>query len=428
MSESAKLIYNNQTFELPIIIGTENEPAIDIRKLRDTTGLVTFDDGYKNTGATESQITFIDGEKGILHYRGYAIDELAEKAEFLEVAYLLIYGHLPNQAEYADWKNKMIRQSLVHEDVKKVFDAYPTGAHPMGQLMTMMSMMSSFYPNNQDPHNTEEDKNLTIARMMAKMPNLCAMMYKKRIGHPVMYPNNNLGYIENYLRMTFGNPCEDFHVDPVVVSAMNKLLILHADHEQNCSTSTVRMVGSAHTNLWATIAAGISALWGPLHGGANQEVLEMLQDIKNSGNSPKEYVEKVKNKVAGVRLMGFGHRVYKNFDPRAKIIKKACDDILSKLGVNDPLLEIAKELEQIALSDSYFVERKLYPNVDFYSGIIYRALGYPNEMFTVLFALGRLPGWIAQWKEMIESKAPISRPRQIYTGATPRAYVEISKR
>jgi citrate synthase len=428
MSESAKLIYNNQTFELPIIIGTENEPAIDIRKLRDTTGLVTFDDGYKNTGATESQITFIDGEKGILHYRGYAIDELAEKAEFLEVAYLLIYGHLPNQAEYSDWKNKMIRHSLVHEDVKKVFDAYPTGAHPMGQLMTMMSMMSSFYPNNQDPHNTEEDKNLTIARMMAKMPNLCAMMYKKRIGHPVMYPNNNLGYIENYLRMTFGNPCEDFHVDPVVVSAMNKLLILHADHEQNCSTSTVRIVGSAHTNLWATIAAGISALWGPLHGGANQEVLEMLQDIKNSGNSPKEYVEKVKNKVAGVRLMGFGHRVYKNFDPRAKIIKKACDDILSKLGVNDPLLEIAKELEQIALSDSYFVERKLYPNVDFYSGIIYRALGYPNEMFTVLFALGRLPGWIAQWKEMIESKAPISRPRQIYTGATPRAYVEISKR
>jgi citrate synthase len=428
MSDSAKLIYNNQTFELPVIIGTENEPAIDIRKLRDTTGLVTFDDGYKNTGATESKITFIDGEKGILHYRGYAIDELAEKAEFLEVAYLLIYGHLPNQAEYSDWKNKMIRHSLVHEDVKKVFDAYPTGAHPMGQLMTMMSMMSSFYPNNQDPHNTEEDKNLTIARMMAKMPNLCAMMYKKRIGHPVMYPNNNLGYIENYLRMTFGNPCEDFHVDPVVVSAMNKLLILHADHEQNCSTSTVRMVGSAHTNLWATIAAGISALWGPLHGGANQEVLEMLQDIKNSGNSPKEYVEKVKNKVAGVRLMGFGHRVYKNFDPRAKIIKKACDDILNKLGVNDPLLEIAKELEQIALSDSYFVERKLYPNVDFYSGIIYRALGYPNEMFTVLFALGRLPGWIAQWKEMIESKAPISRPRQIYTGATPRAYVEISKR
>jgi citrate synthase len=316
----------------------------------------------------------------------------------------------------------------VHEDVKKVFDAYPTGAHPMGQLMTMMSMMSSFYPNNQDPHSTEEDRNLTITRLMAKMPNLCAMMFKKRIGHPVMYPNNSLGYIDNYLSMTFGNPCEEYKVDPVVVSAMNKLLILHADHEQNCSTSTVRMVGSAHTNLWATIASGIAALWGPLHGGANQEVLEMLQEIKDSGNSPKEFVDKVKNKVAGVRLMGFGHRVYKNFDPRAKIIKKACDDILNKLGVNDPLLDIAKELEQIALSDSYFVERKLYPNVDFYSGIIYRALGYPTDMFTVLFALGRLPGWISQWKEMIESKAPISRPRQIYTGETPRAYVPLKDR
>jgi citrate synthase len=428
MSETAKLVYRDQTIELPVIVGTEKEPAIDIRKLRDTTGLVTFDDGYKNTGATESKITFIDGDEGILHYRGYAIEELAEKAEFLEVAYLLIYGHLPTEAEYSDWKSKMIRHSLVHEDVKKVFDAYPTGAHPMGQLMTMMSMMSSFYPNNQDPHSTEEDRNLTITRLMAKMPNLCAMMFKKRIGHPVMYPNNSLGYIENYLSMTFGNPCEEYKIDPIVVSAMNKLLILHADHEQNCSTSTVRMVGSAHTNLWATIASGIAALWGPLHGGANQEVLEMLQEIKDSGNSPKEFVDKVKNKVAGVRLMGFGHRVYKNFDPRAKIIKKACDDILSKLGVNDPLLEIAKELEQIALSDSYFVERKLYPNVDFYSGIIYRALGYPTDMFTVLFALGRLPGWISQWKEMIESKAPISRPRQIYTGETPRAYVPLKDR
>jgi citrate synthase len=428
MSETAKLVYRDQTIELPVIVGTENEPAIDIRKLRDTTGLVTFDEGYKNTGATESKITFIDGDEGILHYRGYAIEELAEKAEFLEVAYLLIYGHLPNEAEYSDWKSKMIRHSLVHEDVKKVFDAYPTGAHPMGQLMTMMSMMSSFYPNNQDPHSTEEDRNLTITRLMAKMPNLCAMMFKKRIGHPVMYPNNSLGYIDNYLSMTFGNPCEEYKVDPVVVSAMNKLLILHADHELNCSTSTVRMVGSAHTNLWATIASGIAALWGPLHGGANQEVLEMLQEIKDSGNSPKEFVDKVKNKVAGVRLMGFGHRVYKNFDPRAKIIKKACDDILNKLGVNDPLLDIAKELEQIALSDSYFVERKLYPNVDFYSGIIYRALGYPTDMFTVLFALGRLPGWISQWKEMIESKAPISRPRQIYTGETPRAYVPLKDR
>ena len=428
MSNTAKLNYNGQEIELPIITGTENESALDIRKLRDTTGLITFDEGYKNTGSTTSKITFIDGDLGILHYRVYSIEEIAEKAEFLEVAYLLIYGKLPNAVEYAEWKSQMTRHSLVHEDVKKVFDAYPTGAHPMGQLMTMMSMMSSFYPNVHDPHNTEEDRNLTIVRIMAKMPNLCAMMYKKRIGHAVMYPKNNLSYIDNYLQMTFGNPCEDYEVDPVVSSALNKLLILHADHEQNCSASTVRMVGSAHTNLWATIAAGIAALWGPLHGGANQEVLEMLQEIKDSGFSPKQYVEKVKNKEAGVRLMGFGHRVYKNFDPRAKIIKKAADDVLKKLGVVDPLLDIALELENMALSDSYFVERKLYPNVDFYSGIIYRALGYPSEMFTVLFALGRLPGWVSQWKEMIEQKQPISRPRQIYTGETPRPFVDIKNR
>lgn len=428
MSNVAKLEYNGQTYELPIITGTENESAIDIRKLRDTTGLVTFDEGYKNTGSTTSKITFIDGDKGILHYRGYAIEEIAEKAEFLEVAYLLIHGKLPNEAEYTDWKKQITRHSLVHEDVKKVFDAYPTGAHPMGQLMTMVGMMSSFYPHNQDPHSTEEDRDLTIVRVMAKMPNLCAMMYKKRIGHPVMYPSNHIEYVSDYLTMTFGNPCEAYKVDPIIASALNKLLILHADHEQNCSASTVRMVGSAHTNLWATIAAGIAALWGPLHGGANQEVLEMLQEIKDSGFSPKQYVEKVKNKEAGVRLMGFGHRVYKNFDPRAKIIKKSADEVLKKLGVTDPLLDIALELEGIALSDSYFVDRKLYPNVDFYSGIIYRALGYPSEMFTVLFALGRLPGWVAQWKEMIEEKQPISRPRQIYIGETPRAYTAIKDR
>lgn len=428
MSNIAKLEYNGKIIELPIITGTENESAIDIRKLRDTTGLVTFDEGYKNTGSTASKITFIDGDKGILHYRGYGIEEIAEKAEFLEVAYLLIYGKLPNEAEYAEWKRQITRHSLVHEDVKKVFDAYPTGAHPMGQLMTMVGMMSSFYPNNQDPHSTEEDRNLTIVRVVAKMANLCAMMYKKRIGHPVMYPSNALGFVEDYLAMTFGNPCEAYVVDPVVASALNKLLILHADHEQNCSASTVRMVGSAHTNLWATIAAGIAALWGPLHGGANQEVLEMLQEIKDSGFSPKQYVEKVKNKEAGVRLMGFGHRVYKNFDPRAKIIKKSAEDVLNKLGVKDPLLDIAMELEGIALSDQYFIDRKLYPNVDFYSGIIYRALGYPSEMFTVLFALGRLPGWVAQWKEMIEEKQPISRPRQIYMGETSRPYVPIKDR
>jgi citrate synthase len=428
MSNVAKLEYNGQVYELPIITGTENESAIDIRKLRDTTGLVTYDDGYKNTGSTKSAITFIDGDKGILHYRGYAIEEIAEKAEFLEVAYLLIYGKLPNEVEYTEWKHQITRHSLVHEDVKKVFDAYPTGAHPMGQLMTMMSMMSSFYPNNQDPHNTEDDRNLTIVRIVAKMANLCAMMYKKRTGHPVMYPSNALGFVEDYLAMTFGNPCEAYVVDPVVATALNKLLILHADHEQNCSASTVRMVGSAHTNLWATVAAGIAALWGPLHGGANQEVLEMLQEIKDSGISTKQYVEKVKNKEAGVRLMGFGHRVYKNFDPRATIIKKSADDVLKKLGVVDPLLDIAMELEGIALSDQYFIDRKLYPNVDFYSGIIYRALGYPSDMFTVLFALGRLPGWVAQWKEMIEDKQPISRPRQIYIGETPRAYTPLKDR
>jgi citrate synthase len=428
MSTNAKLDYNGKIIELPVLVGTENEHAIDIRKLRDTTGLVTFDDGYKNTGSTTSKITFIDGDKGILHYRGYAIEELAEKAEFLEVAYLLIYGHLPTESEYTQWKKEITRHSLVHEDVKKVFDAYPTGAHPMGQLMTMMSMMSSFYPNSQDPHNTEEDRALTIVRVMSKMPNLCAMMYKKRMGHPVQYPTNELDYISDYLAMTFGVPCEKYKIDPVVKSALNKLLILHADHEQNCSASTVRMVGSAHTNLWATLAAGIAALWGPLHGGANQEVLEMLQEIKDSGVSVQEYVNKVKNKEAGVRLMGFGHRVYKNFDPRATIIKKSADDVLKALGVKDPLLDIAMELEAMALSDSYFIERKLYPNVDFYSGIIYRALGYPSEMFTVLFALGRLPGWVAQWKEMIEEKQPISRPRQIYMGEKTRPYQPISER
>lgn len=428
MSNTAKLDYNGKTIELPIIIGTENEPAIDIRKLRDATGLVTFDEGYKNTGSTSSKITFIDGDKGILHYRGYGIEELAEKAEFLEVAYLLIYGKLPNDSEYTKWKNEITRHSLVHEDVKKVFDAYPTGAHPMGQLMTMMSMMSSFYPNALNPHSTKEDIDLTIVRVISKMTNLCAMMYKKSIGHPVMYPHNSRGYIDDYMAMTFGNPCEDFKEDPIIADALNKLFILHADHEQNCSASTVRMVGSAHTNLWATIAAGIAALWGPSHGGANQEVLEMLHEIKSSGISVKEYVDKVKNKEAGVRLMGFGHRVYKNFDPRAKIIKKSADEILNKLGIKDPLLDVAMELEKIALSDPYFIERKLYPNVDFYSGIIYRALGYPNEMFTVLFALGRLPGWIAQWKEMIEDKQPIARPRQIYMGETSRNYVPLKDR
>jgi citrate synthase len=428
MADIAKLTYQDKTIDLPVIVGSENEIGIDIRKLRDTTGMITYDDGYKNTGATTSAITFIDGELGILHHRGYSIEELAEKSTFMEVAYLLIEGKLPNTAELAEWNKQIERHSLVHEDVKKVFDAYPTGAHPMGQLMIMMGMMSSFYPNVLNPHATEEDKKITIIRLLAKMPTLCSMIYKKRVGHAVMYPKNGQGYVENFLQMTFGNMCETYTPDPVVVSAMNKLLILHADHEQNCSASTVRMVGSSHCNLYATIAAGVGALWGPSHGGANQEVLEMLEEIHKSGLSTQEYVNKVKNKEAGVRLMGFGHRVYKNFDPRAKIIKKACDDLLNKLGVKDPLLQIAMELEQTALSDQYFIDRKLYPNVDFYSGLIYKALGFPSDMFTVLFALGRMPGWVAQWKEMMQDKQPISRPRQIYIGEKPRAYVDIANR
>lgn len=428
MADNAKLIYGDKTYDIPVIVGTENEMALDIRKLRDQSGFITYDEGYKNTGSTKSSITFLDGELGILRHRGYSIEELAENASFLEVAYLLIEGHLPNKAELAAWEDTMTRHSLVHEDVKKVFDAYPTGAHPMGQLMIMMGMMSAFYPNALNPHTTEDDRDLTIVRLLAKMPTLCSMILKKRIGHAVMYPNNSLGYVENFLRMCFGNMCEEYVVDPVVVSAMNKLLILHADHEQNCSASTARMVGSSQCNLYATVGAGVAALWGPLHGGANQEVLEMLEEIKNSGISTKQYIEKVKNKEAGVRLMGFGHRVYKNFDPRAKIIKKACDDILNKLGVNDPLLDIAKELEHAALNDQYFVDRKLYPNVDFYSGIIYKALGIPVNMFTVMFALGRLPGWIAQWLEMRQNGEPIGRPRQVYVGEKVRDYIPVEKR
>jgi len=428
MSDTAKLILEGKEYQLPTITGSEGEKAIDIRNLRSETGYITYDEGFKNTGATTSAITFLDGEKGILRHRGYSIEDLAAKSTFLEVCYLLIEGHLPNKQEYAEFKNDITKHTLVHEDVKNVFDAYPTGSHPMGQLMTLMSMMAAFYPNALKPHTSPEDRHLNIIRLLAKMPTLCAMLLKKASGHPVTYPNNNLGYVENYMWMSFGLPCESYEVDPVIVDAMNKLLILHADHEQNCSASTVRMVGSSHANLYASISAGIAALWGPLHGGANQQVLEMLEDIKNDGGDVKKWVNKAKDKNDTFRLMGFGHRVYKNFDPRAKIIKKAADDILAKLGINDPILDIAKELEESALNDSYFVERKLYPNVDFYSGIIYRAIGFPTNYFTVLFALGRLPGWIAQWKEMRDEKEPIGRPRQIYTGETPRPFVPLNER
>jgi len=416
MSTTAEIKIDGETYEFPIITGTEGEKAIDISKLRDLTGHITLDFGYKNTGSTKSAITFLDGEQGILKYRGYPIEELAEKASFLEVAYLLIYGELPSQERIEKFQTDISMHTLIHEDMKKFFDGYPSKSHPMAQLSSLVCSLSTFYPESLEPNQSEEEKDLTIIKMLAKMTTIVAFIYKKSLGHPLIYPKNKYDYITNYLWMTFGQRTEDFEPNPVVVSAMNKLLILHADHEQNCSTSTVRIVGSSDCNLYASISAGISALWGPLHGGANQAVIEMLERIKADGGDTDKWIAKAKDKNDPFRMMGFGHRVYKNFDPRAKIIKKACDDILESLGINDPVLEIAKKLEQAALTDQYFIDRKLYPNVDFYSGIIYRALGFPSEMFTVLFALGRLPGWIAQWKEMRTNKEPIGRPRQIYVG------------
>ena len=428
MADNAIIRLEGKEYELPIILGTEGEKAVDIAKLRDESGYITYDVGYKNTGSTISKVTFLDGEEGILRHCGYSIEDLAAKCSFMEVAYLLIYGELPNAAQLSALEDTITHHTLVHEDVKLVLNAYPTGAHPMGKLLAVMSMMSSFYPDSLNPHSSEADVELTIIRLIAKMPTLCSMIHKHSIGHPMVYPSNDLNYVQNYLKMTFGHVTEQFEADPVVVDAMNKLLILHADHEQNCSASTVRMVGSSHANMYASISAGIAALWGPLHGGANQMVLEMLEQIKADGGDVEKAVAKAKDKNSGFRLMGFGHRVYKNFDPRAKIIKEACDNVLNKLGVNDPLLEIAKKLEEIALSDEYFIERKLYPNVDFYSGIIYKAIGFPTQMFTVLFALGRLPGWIAQWKEMRDNKEPIGRPRQVYMGEPLRTFKPMSER
>ena len=428
MGETAKLVLEGKEFEFPVIEGTENEKAIDISTLRDTTGYVTLDTGYKNTGATKSAITFLDGEKGILKYRGYSIEELAEKASFIEVAYLLIYGNLPTKAQLDAFTNSITKHTLVHEDMKQFFEAYPAKAHPMGVLSSMVCSLSTFYPESLDPNRSPEAKDLTVHRLLAKLPTLAAWAYKNSMRHPFMYPKNEFDYCKNFLYMMFAMPTENFTIDPVIVDALNKLLILHADHEQNCSTSTVRIVGSSQANLYASISAGISALWGPLHGGANQEVIEMLEQIQADGGDVDKWVLKAKDKNEPFRLMGFGHRVYKNFDPRAKIIKKACDDILEKLGVNDPLLSIAKQLEQVALEDDYFKSRNLYPNVDFYSGIIYKAIGIPTEMFTVMFAIGRLPGWIAQWKEMTENKEPIGRPRQIYIGEVVRHYQPISER
>lgn len=428
MSEKATLSVDGKHIELPVITGTENEKAVDISKLRDLTGVVTLDPGYKNTGATQSEITFLDGEEGILHYRGYPIEQLAEQSTFLEVSYLLIYGELPSAEALENFRIEISKHTLIHEDMKKFFDGFPSKSHPMGQLSCLVGALSAFYPESLDPNMSEEAENLNIVKLLAKMPTIVSWIYKKSLGHPIIYPTNELNFVHNFLNMTFGQRTENVVIDPVIIDAMHKLLILHADHEQNCSTSTVRIVGSSNANLYASISAGISALWGPLHGGANQAVIEMLEKIKEDGGNTAKWIEKAKDRNDPFRLMGFGHRVYKNFDPRAKIIKKACDDILEKLGINDPVLQIAKELEEAALKDSYFVDRKLYPNVDFYSGIIYRALGFPTEMFTVLFALGRLPGWIAQWKEMRANKEPIGRPRQIYTGKTKRDYVPMNER
>lgn len=428
MSKTAKITLDGKDYELPVIVGTEGEKAIDITKLRDETGYITLDTGYKNTGATKSGITFLDGENGILHYRGYPIEQLAEKSSFIEVAYLLIFGELPTAAQLAKFNEDITMHTLVHEDMKRFYEAYPSGAHPMGILASLMSSLSTFYPNSLDPNRTNDLVMLTIYRALAKMPTLAAWAYKNSMGHPAVYPLNKYSYTENFLHMMYSMPTREYIPDPVVARALDVLLILHADHEQNCSTSTVRIVGSSQANLYSAISAGIAALWGPLHGGANQEVIEMLESIRLDGGNVDKWVAKAKDKNDPFRLMGFGHRVYKNFDPRARIIKKACDDVLNKLGVHDPVLEIAKKLEEVALNDPYFKERNLYPNVDFYSGIIYRALGIPVDMFTVMFAIGRLPGWISQWKEMRENKEPIGRPRQVYTGYTKRDYVDIKNR
>lgn len=416
MTKTAELNIDGNVYELPILEGSEGEKAIDISKLRALTGHITLDIGFKNTGSTKSSITFLDGEKGILRHRGYTIEDLCDKADFLEVAYMLIYGDFPDKEAYDKFKFTITHHTLVHEDMRKIFDGFPATAHPMGVLSSLVTSLTAFYPESLDPTTSPEGVDLTIVRLLAKLPTIAAWSYKNEMGHPLNYPNNQLDYVSNFLYMIFGYRTEPYVVNPVVRDALNKLLILHADHEQNCSAATVRVVGSSQASLYASVSAGINALWGRLHGGANQAVIEMLESIKQDGGDVEKYLAKAKDKEDPFRLMGFGHRVYKNFDPRARIIKKSCDDVLESLGINDPTLEIAKKLEEAALKDDYFVERKLFPNVDFYSGIIYRAIGIPTEMFTVMFALGRLPGWIAQWKEMREEGQPIGRPRQLYVG------------
>ncbi|WP_158974198.1 citrate synthase [Cellulophaga sp. L1A9] len=427
MSDKAILEYQGKKFEFPVIKGTENELAIDIKSLRASTGMITIDPGYKNTGSCESAITFLDGEKGILRYRGYSIEELAEKADFLEVAYLLIFGELPNNEQLEKFHSDIKSESHVDEEMKKILDGFPKSAHPMGVLSSLTSALIAFNPTSVNV-SSEKEMYWAIVRIMAKFPVLVAWTLRKKKGLPLDYGDDSLGYVENIHKMMFKKPNQEYKKDKTIIDALDKLLILHADHEQNCSTSTVRIVGSSHAGLFASLSAGISALWGPLHGGANQAVLEMLEAIEADGGDTKKYMAKAKDKEDAFRLMGFGHRVYKNFDPRAKIIKKSADEVLGDLGIEDPILSIAQGLEKEALEDQYFVDRKLYPNVDFYSGIIYRALGIPTEMFTVMFALGRLPGWIAQWREMRLNGEPIGRPRQVYVGENLRSFIPVEKR
>jgi citrate synthase len=427
MSKTAILEFDGQKYEFPVIVGSENEAGIDIEKLRALTGAITLDPGYKNSGSCKSDITFLDGEEGILRYRGYAIEDLADKADFLEVAYLVIFGELPTKEQLLQFETDIRKYTLVNEEMKNIIDGFPKTAHPMGVLSALTSALTAFNPKVVNVEN-EKEMYEAVCKTMGKFLVIATWTYRKMMGYPLNYYDNTKGYVENFLHLMFELPTGPYTTNPVVVNALDKLFILHADHEQNCSTSTVRIVGSSHAGLFASISAGVSALWGPLHGGANQAVLEMLEAIQKDGGDAAKYMAKAKDKDDPFRLMGFGHRVYKNFDPRARIIKKAADEVLNTLGVDDPILNIAKQLEAAALVDDYFVSRKLYPNVDFYSGIIYRALGIPTDMFTVMFAIGRLPGWIAQWKEMRINKEPIGRPRQVYTGYPLREFKAMDKR
>lgn len=428
MEQNANINLKEKSYSFPVITGTEGEQAIDITQLRQETGFITLDTGFKNTGATTSSITFVDGEKGILRYRGYSIEQLAEQSTFLDIAYLLICGQLPNPSEYEHFTERIKNVTLIHEEMKKFYDAFPLNTHPMAIMTSLTSALPAFYMDSNGVKPQKELIDIMVHRLLAKLPTIASWAYKHNTGDPVMYPQSELEYCDNLQYMLFASPKKEFEINPLISNTLDKLLILHADHEQNCSTSTVRLAGSSRTNLYTAVSAGLGALWGPLHGGANQAVMEMLENIKKDGGDVQKWIDKAKDKDDPFRLMGFGHRVYKNFDPRAKIIKKSCDEVLDQLNKVDPILDIARKLEEAALNDGYFIEKKLFPNVDFYSGIIYKALGIPKNMYTVMFALGRLPGWIAQWKEMIDNDEPIGRPRQIYVGEKQREFVPAGKR